>query len=74
MIRLHVSKERFLSADKHEDPRVPTPACGATDGVHVIKFGYGDGLVRYPALSPEFHCSDCVRIKRDEAYGIKGRG
>ncbi len=72
MIRLHVSRQAFTSADPRDDGRHPVPACGASRDEATVKFGRGDGLVPYPALHPNTHCPECIKIKRDQAYGGRG--
>lgn len=67
MIRLHLSaKEYTLAECERERLGGPTPRleplCGARDGVGVVRRG-GWG-VPPAAISPEFHCPDCVAALR----------
>lgn len=66
MVPLHLSREWFKSCDAREDPRTPTPICGADDGVATLKRGRGDGLVPPAAWGGEYHCRECyLRMMRD---------
>jgi hypothetical protein len=59
---LHLSAQYFESCDPRLDNRTPVPACGATDGVAIIKRGRGDGLLHRAAYSAEYHCHRCIAV------------
>jgi hypothetical protein len=76
MRRLHLSALSYLALGDYPGPPPPDdqirPACGADDGVAVIRRGVGTGLVRQAAVSSEFHCPACVAaVHADRPYEVR---